>query len=227
MLVPLVADMLGARQAIGLPISPTAHHFCTVCDLDYHDVDILDPAEWPVKNVKHMCYFARLWKEAKSKDHQDAIFEACGLRWSALLDLPYWDPVRYTVIDSMHALDLGLFRTHCIEIFQSNSTCPGGDGTLTKPPLVKTRKKPTKKKLNRCLEVIRENKPNMALELLSFSREALFMICQDYDIRAPGHKLVVGIKWVLAQNIYHWVSAFASFLMLPDVYSVIHSPAKK
>jgi hypothetical protein len=38
----------------------------------------------------------------------------------------------------------------------------------------------------------------------------LFTICTDYDIRAAGHNLVVGInlKWVLAQNIYHWVSIF-------------------
>jgi len=40
MLVPLVADMLGARQILGLPGVATAHYFCMFCDLD-----ILDPAE--------------------------------------------------------------------------------------------------------------------------------------------------------------------------------------
>jgi hypothetical protein len=182
MLIPLVADMLGACQAIGLPGSTMAHHFCTVCDLDYHDIDVLDPTEWPAKNVEHMHYFAMLWKEAESETHQKDIFDASGLQWSALLDLPYWDPVHYTVIDSMHALDLGLLRTHCIEIFRNSSTHVGGDGTSMKPPAVKERKKPTLKELNKCLEVIRKNETNMALELSSFTHEALFQICTDYDI---------------------------------------------
>ena len=49
MLVPVVADMLAARQVIGRPISTTAHHFCTFCDLDFDDIDVLDLAEWPAK----------------------------------------------------------------------------------------------------------------------------------------------------------------------------------
>ena len=89
MLVPLVADLLTARQVIGLPGSLTAHSFCTFCDLDHDDIDVLDPTEWPAKDVDHIRRISKLWKNADSEQHQQQIFEAWGLRWSALLDLPW------------------------------------------------------------------------------------------------------------------------------------------
>jgi hypothetical protein len=79
MLVPLVADMLAARQVIGIPGSVTAHSFCTFCNLDYDDIDITNKAEWPTKNVDDIRHFAALWKEAVSEKHQKQIFDAFGL----------------------------------------------------------------------------------------------------------------------------------------------------
>ncbi|KAG5222102.1 STE/STE11/BCK1 protein [Salix suchowensis] len=46
LLVPLICDMLGARQVAGLPGTVNAHYFCTTCDLDVDDIDILDIKEW-------------------------------------------------------------------------------------------------------------------------------------------------------------------------------------
>jgi hypothetical protein len=54
MLVLLVADLLAAHQVIGLPGSMTAHSFCSFCDLDHNNIDVLDPTEWPAKNVDHI-----------------------------------------------------------------------------------------------------------------------------------------------------------------------------
>lgn len=218
MLIPFVADMLRAHQLIGLPGVTMVHHFCSVCDLDYHDIDVLDSTEWPEKNANHICYFTGLWKDVESKQHQE-IFEVCGLQWSALLDLPYWDPLCYTVIGSMHVLDLGLFCTHCLKIFQISSKQLGGDGTIMKPSLVKLKQVPSQKQLSQCLEVICINEMKMVLKLLSFDCEVLVTICKDYDIWAAGNTLVVGTKWVLAQNIYHWVCAFALFAVLCEAKS--------
>ena len=116
MLVPLVADMPAVRQASG----PRAHYFCTLCDLDIDDLDFMIPNEWLRKEPHHVREFAAMWKNALSEQYQEQIFEACGIRWSALLDLPYWDPVLCSVVDSMHALDLGLFQHHCRDLFQIN-----------------------------------------------------------------------------------------------------------
>jgi hypothetical protein len=89
-----------------------------------------------LKNVDHIRHISRLWKDANSEEHQQQIFEAWGLCWSALLDLPYWDPVHYTIIDSMHTLDLGLLQTHCRKFFQIDVKVSGGDSSSTQPLVV-------------------------------------------------------------------------------------------
>ena len=208
MLVPLVADMLAARQVIGIPGSVTTHSFCTFCNLDYNDIDIMNKAEWPTKNVDDIRHFAALWKEAASEKHQKQIFDAFGLRWSPLLNLPYWDPVHYTVIDSMHALDLGLFQTHCRLLFQIDLKVPGGDGSITKPLVVQDKLVEKDNTFNDCLKIIRQNKDEMIFKLLAFHRKILYTICIENNILGDGHSCVVGTRWVLARNIYLWVSSF-------------------
>jgi len=113
-LVPLVADMLRVCQILGLPGVATAHYFCTFCDLN-----ILDPAEWPTKNTDHIRYITHMYKDAPSESKQHELFQVYGLRWLALLDLPYWNLVLYAIIDLMHALDLGLFQHHCCKLSRS------------------------------------------------------------------------------------------------------------
>lgn len=206
MLVPLIADMLAARQVIGLPGAPKAHSFCTFCDLDIDDLDVLDRDEWPEKDVEHIRRFARLWKDASNEADQQSIFNACGLRWTALLDLPYWNPVLYSVIDSMHALDLNLFQNHCRELFKIDVQHPGGDGSITHP-IIFNKRSPDEKAMAKCLNKIRTNEPGLRFDLLQFHRKVLYTICLDLDIRGTGHKLVVGTKWILANNIHLWVRA--------------------
>ena len=38
-----------------------------------------------------------------------------GVRWSALLELPYFDPVRMTIIDPMHAIFQGIMKTQWLD----------------------------------------------------------------------------------------------------------------
>ena len=214
MLVPLVADMLGARQILGLPGIATAHYFCTFCDLD-----ILDPAEWPAKNTDHIRYVAHMYKDAPSESEQPELFQAYGLRWSALLDLPYWNPVLYAIIDSMHALDLGLFQHHCRKLFQINITVPGGDGFMEPPP-VKDKRSSDISSLIDCTQCIRRNEVDMLGQLVKYHRRVLDTICVNNDIREPGKTVVTDTKWVLARSIYNWVhpslvicSIFTQFLL--------------
>ncbi|KAF9487937.1 hypothetical protein BDN71DRAFT_1362961, partial [Pleurotus eryngii] len=55
---------------------------------------------------------AKAWRDTPSERHKQMLFEAFGQRWSPLFDLPYWDPVRFIVIDSMHMLDINLLKNH-------------------------------------------------------------------------------------------------------------------
>lgn len=52
------------------------------------------------------------WKNAKSAKQADSFFDRSGHRWSELLRLPYFDPSRFVVVDSMHNLFLGLIMEH-------------------------------------------------------------------------------------------------------------------
>jgi hypothetical protein len=205
MLVPLIGDMPGLRQVIGLPGGVMAHYFCTFCDLDFDDIDNLDREEWPAKSLDDVRYFSQLWKDASSESDRTKIFEAFGLRWSALLDLPYWDPILYSVIDSMHALDLGLFQHHTRELFGIDLKAEGGDGSRPLPPSAEPKDvKP--EELDQCWDMIKANTPNLVSELLSMHRKVLYLICVELDIRGQQNTMVLGTRWVLVKNIFHWVS---------------------
>jgi len=205
MLVPLVADMPAVRQAIGIASGPKAHYFCTLCDLDIDDLDFMKLEEWPRKDPHHVWEFAAMWKNALSEHHQKQIFEACGICWSALLDLPYWDPVLYSVVDSMHALDLGLFQHHCRDLFQINIKVEGGDGfAIPRPPVNKHLIKGLKP-LQDCVEAICLNRSCLLYKLLDFHRKVLFTICLDNEIQRAESMAIVGTKWILANQIYTWV----------------------
>lgn len=214
MLVPLISDLPAARQAIGIPISTNAHYLCSFCDIDHDDMDILDRDEWPAKSSENIRYFSQLWKDALCEKDRDDIFEAFGVRWSALLDLPYWDPVLYTVIDSMHALDLGLFQHHCRVLFGIDLSHAGGDGS--RPHLAPREKKfIDDDSLIRCREIIKSNEPDMLSELLKKHRQTLYLICVELDIRGERNKVVIGTKWVLARNIVLWVGTSPCYSLSP------------
>lgn len=87
MLIPLICDMLAARQVIGFA-SATSHHFCTFCDIDIDDIDILDRSEWPPKNQDNLRHIARLWRDAATPEDRDSLFEVFGVKWSPLHMLP-------------------------------------------------------------------------------------------------------------------------------------------
>ena len=47
---------------------------------------------------------------------QEAVHINHGIRWSVLWELPYWDPTRQLVVDSMHCLLEGLVQHHSREV---------------------------------------------------------------------------------------------------------------
>ena len=114
-LVPVVSDMLAARQAGGFA-SLTATFFCTLCSLKIQDIENLDKSTWPERDVGEHLQLARKWKDAQTSNEQETLFRDHRIQWSALLDLPYWNPVLFTAIEPMHVFDAGLFQNHCRNI---------------------------------------------------------------------------------------------------------------
>lgn len=206
MLVPVVCDMLAARQIIGMG-STTSRNFCTFCDVDMDDVNIVDKTQWPAKDLAHMRDYAQRWKDAPSEKARDALFEASGIRWSPLYRLTYWDPIRFTVIDPMHAIDLNLLSNHCRNLFRIDSKHNGGNGLSTiAPPISQQRiTKKDETSARRCISLIESNPVDLVDKLLSYHRRILFTICLDNQIVMDGCNVVIGTKRVLADNISVWV----------------------
>jgi ssDNA-binding Zn-finger/Zn-ribbon topoisomerase 1 len=50
------------------------------------------------------------WRRCISDAERDRFAKRTGVRWSELLRLPYFDPIRFAVVDPMHCLFLGIAR---------------------------------------------------------------------------------------------------------------------
>lgn len=206
LLVPLICDMLGARQVAGLA-AINAHYFCTTCDLDIDDIDNVDIKDWIMRDAEHVRRIAALWKSARSINDRVAIFDAFGLRWTPLLELKYWDPVRFIVIDTMHALDINLLKHHLRNLFRlSLKVKVGGDGLSVPSVFKRYNVKPTD--LNQCKRLVVENNRSLLYELLGYHRSVLYVISSDLKIM--GEAVVLGTKWILAKNIARWVRLISS-----------------
>lgn len=198
-LIPLVCDMPAARQIAGLG-SVNSKFFCTFCLLTIQEIENLDKSSWPKRRVYEQLVWAKQWKECSSERERESLFKLHGVRWSVLLDLPYWNPILFSVVDQMHAAYLGLFQTHCRKLWGIDLSVDGGDGTI-----LSTHKSPSRPQdavLEHWLEVIRKNSSNL-LEQLSAKgtpKQALWHICFDNDLRRAGSKAA------LAKAITEWVS---------------------
>ncbi|KAH9172227.1 hypothetical protein EDB89DRAFT_1906338 [Lactarius sanguifluus] len=113
--------MLAARQADGFA-SLTAMFFCMLCNLKVQDIENLNKRTWPERDVGKHVQLVRQWRDAQMNEEQEIIFKNHGIRWSPLLDLPYWNPILFTAIKPMHTFNAGLFQTHCGDGLTSQST---------------------------------------------------------------------------------------------------------
>lgn len=203
-MIPLVCDMLAARQICGLG-SATSTWFCTCCFLTIQEIENLDRSSWPPRDLKEQVKQARLWKTSKSEDDRNAIFKAYGVRWSVLLDLPYWNPILFSVVDSMHSAYLGLFQTHCRRIWRINISVEGGDGTLIIPS--KTDPRPKDSVMSYWLDIIRNADTDLLYdELKDCTKSILWHVCRDNNIRSAG------TRSQLISNIIKWVSFTGTYV---------------
>ena len=197
-LIPLVCDMLAARQIAGLG-SVNSKFFCTFCLLTIQNIENLVKSSWPERRLYEQLFWAKEWKECTSERGRESLFKLHGVRWSALLDLPYWNPILYSVVDQMHAAYLGLYQTHCRRLWGIDLSVEGGDGTILSTH--KSPSRPPDAVLEEWLDLIRRNPPNLfeRLSAKSTPKRVLWHVCFDNDLRYAGGKNV------LAKAIIEWV----------------------
>ena len=112
-LICVVCDLPAARKTAGFAAS-SHNHFCAICRCTRkdHGYGNIDCDTWLRRTNSECRAYAESFRAAESKEEQEAVFNASGLRWSELLRLPYFDPARFVVVDAMHNLFLGLIQEH-------------------------------------------------------------------------------------------------------------------
>ena len=126
----VVCDLPAAWKTSQL-LASTSKIFCSVCDCwdvrdaggsivkDWHKLrGRHDCDQWHIRDVARMRSAAEQWRDAATSSVQRDIVAAHGVRWSPLWRLPYWNPCRQLVVDSMHCLLEGLVKFHCLQVLR-------------------------------------------------------------------------------------------------------------
>ncbi|TFY77450.1 hypothetical protein EWM64_g6562 [Hericium alpestre] len=129
-LIPLVCDLLGAKQVAGFS-SHNSKYFCTYCLLPIDEIENFNKETWPPCDFEEHKVRAKLWRDAKTVEERDKVFNDFGVRWTELFRLEYWNAILFIVVESMHLLYLGLLATHCREIWGMDVKMLDGDATFS------------------------------------------------------------------------------------------------
>ncbi|KAF5343750.1 hypothetical protein D9758_015346 [Tetrapyrgos nigripes] len=123
---PLVCDLPAARLVSGFAPHNADDFMCSICTNKSRNN--LNTSSWVARDIEHHREVAAQWLECQTSEERDTIFLQNGIRWSELLNLPYWDPIRFTVIDSMHCFYLRILQRHCRELWGMDVELEDGDG---------------------------------------------------------------------------------------------------
>jgi hypothetical protein len=127
-LVQLVCDLPAARKAAGFR-SHNATFPCSLCFSrrdQFEDLVLFQTPELQRSKEDHLRY-ARQYREnvsilGKHGAEKELKENPHGVRWSALNDLPYWNPIICTVLDAMHLVLLGLCQFHWRKAWRCDGT---------------------------------------------------------------------------------------------------------
>ena len=180
-LVPLVCDLSAARQVASFG-SIYFRQFCSFCYLSKDDMDHFNPWKWEPRALARHREGVSAWKNATDRAARKRAFNRYGVRWSVLIDLPYWDPIEFTIIESMHNGYLGLFHNHCRKIWAMSITVSDGDG-YTDPAGAPQR--PDDEQMDDALSALTEGDFEA---LLTMDTSALGHLCADHGLRRSKKK---------------------------------------
>lgn len=113
-IAPLVCDLPAMRKTAGFAGHGTRlGRLCSFCLQDASNISSTDVKSWKRRTWQEHLAIAHLWNTTVNETIQNSIWKEYGIRWSELVRLPYWDPTRFTVVDTMHNFFLGDLQHHC------------------------------------------------------------------------------------------------------------------
>ena len=111
-IVLAVCDLPAARHLAAL--AGTGSHFlCSACNC-YHRANYgrTNFEKWVSRDKDKLCQYAEQWRDAPTMAEHERLFKAHGIQYSELWQLPYWDPTRQLIVNSMHCILEGLVQHH-------------------------------------------------------------------------------------------------------------------
>lgn len=84
------------------------------------DYSGFDRDSWPPRHNSSHCAHAEMVRKASTQSRHEALASKYGVYYSCLLQLEYFDAVRFTVIDPMHNLFLGTAK-HVFKLWVKNN----------------------------------------------------------------------------------------------------------
>lgn len=206
-LLPMICDLLAARQISGFP-SPNATYLCSVCEITQDDIENLIKGTWKFRTYEGHCAQAQRWLTLESEDARKRFIRDGGVRWTEFLRLPYWRPNLFTVLESMHAHNLRNLRHHIWVTWGMNSASISGDGQLwykrDAPPC------PIRSNATAWQEKLKILQTGSEDKLRAQRYPVLWHLCHDLDLRRAGSKRM------LARNLLSWVCVLLSIKLPLD-----------
>lgn len=114
------------------------------------------------------------------------------------MELPYWDPILFMIIDNVHFAYLGLLKTHLEKIWFIDSERNGGDGLH---PSTKDQIRLSRAGLRKLLEEIRRNQSSLEKLLMKETKSVLWSLCFELKLCTGAR-----VKHELVNQILQWVS---------------------
>lgn len=210
--IPLIADSPAARKAVGYE-APTSTFFCTFCTSSKFDMANFDVSSWTPRSWKEHLIAARAWLNAPTETKRQEQLEKNHVRWSEFLRLPYWNPVKFPVVDAMHNLFLVDCQAHCRFILGMN---------VAKKKSSKTILPHTPEKQNKCLDALEKALQKCSQTGLDRLRKGyLVRFVQDNGIVVPQK----AGKRTYIEYILKWVNAL--IMICSDYVPLTASPQKE
>jgi len=210
--IPLICDLPALRKIAGFAHFSSSEGTCSHCSLSKDEFDNFDVESFRRRDWAEHIQRALEWLHAPTEKAREKHWEANRIQWSELLRLPYWDPTRFPIIDTMHNLFQNNLPHHC-------RTVLGMTDKSTKLPFEAHDTTKQAANLQRGISAIK------ALSVTALSRlrrgyVVAFAMANNIETFAADGKTKNTTKSAYAQAIIDWVRTLNIFLcILTDLCS--------
>jgi len=195
-LLAVVCDLPGYRKVAGFA-GTRSNHMCAFCKLLALDKANFDVNSWPRWTRDELVAAAERWLYSTSKEDREAVFAETGIRWSELMRLPYWNPLRHGVVDAMHNLLLGDAQSHCRSLWKMDRGVA---------PNKRIAPHSTEQQKDSFAQAVAAIKIGNERRLNNLRRTYLKVIAEDNRVHVPSKKKNKATKAEYASALVQWVS---------------------